>query len=206
MTSVPLTAPHEGLPLPGFEIVSPQTLATAATLADSDQVGATRVIPDFTLHPQQQSNWCWLATSSDVHNFYLPAAPITQCALAGGVLFNDPTRCCTSPVPGACNQPGLPSTALRALGNLMGAPFALNTLSYPQVQTEINAGRPIIVGYTQPQQQVGHAVLLLGYTDVPTAASKILVGDPARGYLEVSFSDLLFTYSRYASEVCFTHS
>ena len=168
--------------------------------------GTTRTIPNFTLNPQQQTNWCWLATSADAHNFYRPQAPTTQCALAGHLLFNDPARCCAGPVPGACNQPGPPSVALQALGNLAGAAFPLNTLSYPQVQNEINAGRPIIVGYTQPQQHVGHAILLLGYADVPNAASKVLIGDPARGLLEGTFSDLLFNYSPYASEVSFTRA
>jgi hypothetical protein len=160
------------------------------------------IIPNFTLNQQEASNWCWISTSLDTHNFYRPAKKETQCRLAGSLLFGNYLECCGLTIPAKCDRPGLPSGALQFL-KVFASSKPVNNLSYPEVMKEINAGRPIILGYTEQNQSVGHAVLILGYGE-EKGVGYVYVGDPARGIGTAEFAKLLFTYSKTFSEVSFT--
>jgi hypothetical protein len=160
------------------------------------------IIPNFQLSQQAASNWCWISTSLDAYRYYTPSSNWTQCMLAGALLFGDQKKCCQAPTPGDCNQPGPPSVALRYLSILAGV-RPINNLSYPDVKREIDARRALILGYTEPGQAVGHAILILGYGD-EGGTGYVYVGDPARGFGQAKFSDVLFTYSQGNSEVSFT--
>jgi hypothetical protein len=190
-----------------------QAVLPAEDLAASEIEGFTRktgieldpnwkIIPNFTLNPQQASNWCWIATSLDAFKFYEPSHTGTQCALAGALLFQNEQECCHSPIPNKCDRPGLPSAALQFL-KVFASAKPVNNLTYPEVKTEIDSNRPIILGYTEQNQSVGHAVLILGYGE-EKGVGYVWVGDPARGFGSAKFSDLLFTYSKSHSEVSFT--
>jgi hypothetical protein len=160
------------------------------------------IIPNFTLNRQQASNWCWISTSLDAHTFYRPDKKGTQCALAGALLFGNEKECCKSSLPAKCDRPGLPSGALQFL-KVFASSRPVNNLSYPEVKREIDAGRPIILGYTEQNQSVGHAILVLGYGE-ENGVGYVYVGDPARGFGTAKFSEVLFTYSKTFSEVSFT--
>ena len=41
---------------------------------------------DFSMHHQQQTNWCWAAVSTSVALFFNPSSGWTQCAVANGEL------------------------------------------------------------------------------------------------------------------------
>src|SRR5262249_33999150 len=57
----------------------------------------------FTEQFQQQSEWCWSATTVSVDKFYNPSSALTQCALVNQQ-FNSAT-CCVNGASSACNQP-----------------------------------------------------------------------------------------------------
>src|SRR6185437_5230598 len=184
-------SPLESSEIEGFSPKSPS------------EVGITwKIIPNFTLNQQQASNWCWISTSLDAYNFYRPGQKGTQCALAGALLFGNEQECCKSPLPSKCDRPGLPSGALQFL-KIFASSKPVNNLTYPEVKKEIDAGRPIILGYTEQGQTVGHAILILGYGE-EDKVGHVWVGDPARGQGSAKFSDVLFTYSKQFSEVSFT--
>jgi len=190
-TSKTRRPPIESSEIEGFSTKSPS------------EVGITwKIIPNFTLNQQQAPNWCWISTSLDAHNFYRPGQKGTQCALAGALLFGNEQECCKSPLPSKCDKPGLPSGALQFM-KIFASSKPVNNLTYPEVKKEIDAGRPIILGYTEQGQTVGHAILILGYGEENKVAY-VWVGDPARGQGSAKFSDVLFTYSKQFSEVSFT--
>jgi hypothetical protein len=157
------------------------------------------IIPNFTLNRQEASNWCWISTSLDAHNYFRPDRKETQCRLAGALLGQE---CCGAPTPVKCDRPGLPSGALQFM-KVFASSRPVNNLSYPEVTKQINAGLPIILGYTEQNQAVGHAVLILGYGE-EKGVGYVYIGDPARGFGTAKFSDVLFTYSKTFSEVSFT--
>jgi len=71
---------------------------------------------DFNMLHQEQSNWCWCATSLSVHRYYDPTSPFSQCQAANLILPS--TAACTSPTSAAVNKPWYLDDALSDLGNL----------------------------------------------------------------------------------------
>ncbi len=197
-----LTVPQPNLPPGGLLTIEGHQLLTPH--CDTRMLPASAsnfkivIIPNLSVQRQEQSNWCWLACSASVHNYYDPQHPVSQCGLASNATG---LQCCTSPVLPGCNIPGFPSGCLTYLGN-RATSFPINQLSFPQVQTEVNNNRPIVLGYTQEGKAVGHTVVICGYDDNETA--NVYVIDPLSGIGLVPFSNLLFTYSQFPSEVCFT--
>ncbi len=90
---------------------------------------------------QQQSEWCWLATTVSITLYYDPASTWTQCLLANKELGQ--TTCCVNGSSTACNVPGYPILALTTTGH-----FASMLLKPPPLQTimnEIEAGHPVSI-------------------------------------------------------------
>lgn len=190
---------------------NPQTTGTTAAVPDeykliskelstenlSEEVaGKSWAIINMSVQPQEQSNWCWLACSVSVHNFYWPNNPVTQCHAANQMLG---LPCCNNPLPSGCNAPGFPSDCLRAMNNL-NKTVSINNLSFPEIKTEINRSQPMVIGYTNAGSQTGHAVVLVGYD----TAGYVRVIDPSVGIVDRKYADLIFYYSQFFSEVCFT--
>ena len=175
-----------------FQILSNEL--SMESVASKINVDVAKVLP-ITVQKQEQSNWCWIACSVSVHNYFNPAQPGSQCQLAS-MMMNQP--CCANP--GPCNVPGSPSNALQLMNNLSRV-LAINNLSFPDVQTEINYGNPIILGYTPGSVQQGHAIVLCGYDK---SNGNVYVLDPETGPAVGPFSSIIFAYSKYPSQVCFT--
>ena len=57
---------------------------------------------DFTMQHQQQSKWCWAATSTSVAHFFKPSTGWTQCKVANHIKGR--TDCCGSGASGPCND------------------------------------------------------------------------------------------------------
>src|SRR5918911_1240122 len=73
-----------------------------------------RLLP-FNMQPQQQTNWCWAATSTSVDHYYDPGSGWTQCGVADGELGR--TDCCGAGAAGPCNVYGTLDTSLQRVGN-----------------------------------------------------------------------------------------
>jgi len=119
---------------------------------------ARRVIP-FTLQHQNEMQWCWAAVTASVAAYYQNLG-WTQCNLANNQFGQ--TTCCTNGSSTACNEPWYLDRALGRVGNL--ANFTAGALSLTQIQSEIDAGRPIGVRIGWPGGG-GHFVTITGYSD-----------------------------------------
>lgn len=53
------------------------------------------LIPNFSVQPQQYSNWCWLACAVSIYNFYSPSTAQAQGTLLGIMLRSN-----------VCSNPG----------------------------------------------------------------------------------------------------
>ena len=68
---------------------------------------------------QQQTEWCWLATTTSITLYYTPSTR-TQCSLANTELGQ--TTCCMNGSSNVCNKPGYPDKALTTTGHLASTP------------------------------------------------------------------------------------
>src|SRR6185295_10194838 len=71
---------------------------------------------DFNMLHQEQSNWCWCATSLSVHRYYDPTSSFSQCQAANMILPR--TDACTNPTSADVNKPWFLDDALSDFGNL----------------------------------------------------------------------------------------
>lgn len=97
----------------------------------------------FSMQTQQQTEWCWAATSTSVSVFYNAASPWTQCGVAQACLG---LSCCAQPLPSGCNIPGYLDQALTKTGNLaalVGGALPFSGGVGSNIDQEIDAGRPI---------------------------------------------------------------
>jgi hypothetical protein len=119
---------------------------------------ARRVL-QFTLQHQNETQWCWAAVTASITAFYRNTG-WTQCNLANNQFGQ--TTCCTTGSSTACNEPWYLDRALDRVGNLGN--FTAGALSLTQIQSEIDAGRPIGVRIGWPGGG-GHFVTITGYSD-----------------------------------------
>src|SRR4051812_27451016 len=80
----------------------------------------------FTMQHQQQTQWCWSATSVSTSHFYNSASAWTQCSLVNSALGQ--TSCCVDGSTSTCNQPNVLTTPLSLTGNL--ATYQAGTISF----------------------------------------------------------------------------
>jgi hypothetical protein len=119
---------------------------------------ARGVLP-FTLQHQNETQWCWAAVTSSVAGYYQNPS-WTQCNLANNQFGQ--TTCCSNGSSTVCNEPWYLDRALGTVRNL--ANFIAGALSLTQIQSEIDAGRPIGVRIGWPGGG-GHFVTITGYSD-----------------------------------------
>jgi hypothetical protein len=113
---------------------------------------------------QTESEWCAIASAEMLLAYY--GSSVQQCEMANYDFGR--TDCCSNPSSSTCN----PSS-----GSFTGKPIAYyglsysqypnNSFSYAQFKSEIDAGRPVSIGYTW-NSGGGHAMNVAGYYDTPT--------------------------------------
>src|SRR5262245_51995257 len=152
---------------------------------------------DFTMLHQEQSNWCWCATSLSVHCYYNPTSQFSQCQAANMILPR--TDACTSPSSAAVNKPWFLDDALSDFGNLR-EPIISGTVSWDATKSEIDSGRPL--GCRTAWSGGGaHFICIEGYLDAPT--KMVAVDDPIYGQSDVNLTTFLTMYQGSGS---WTHS
>jgi Papain-like cysteine protease AvrRpt2 len=137
---------------------------------------------------QEQSNWCWAATSSGIGHFYEARdSPIAQYTIASQAFHRN--DCCDEPAAsGDCNQPHFLDRALKIVGHF---DRMVNTpLDTQAVGAEIGVGRPVGVriGWAGGG---GHAIAIGGFR--PNQQS-VHIEDPAYGPSDIQFTTLLTAY------------
>jgi hypothetical protein len=125
---------------------------------------------------QQQTEWCWLATTVSITLYYDPASTWTQCLLANKEL--NQTTCCQNGSSNACNQPGYPNQALTTTGHL--ASTALGKPSFQTIMNELEAGHPVSINI-QWNGGGGHNPATDGYDDTEPSTPTIDIEDPWYG-------------------------
>jgi hypothetical protein len=149
----------------------------------------------FSLEDQIGDNWCWLAVAVSTDRHFHLGSILKQCDLATQ-LIPGASGCCTNngSVPRKCDQPGALDDALSAVNELApGANPSAGALLFPQVQAEIDNGRPvgIRIGWDGDPQFNGHFIIVTGYQVLKTK-NKLYVQDPLWG-------DGLYSYQQVAT-------
>ncbi|HWA83926.1 MAG TPA: papain-like cysteine protease family protein [Fimbriimonadaceae bacterium] len=136
---------------------------------------------------QQQTQWCWSATSVSTSLFYNAASTWTQCVLVNDELSQ--TTCCVNGSTNQCNQPNVLTSPLQRTGNLDS--WQSGTISFNDVKTRIGSGHPVAVriGWSGGG---GHFVVIGGYID--DANQTLLIRDPWYGDNSISYTDFLTKY------------
>jgi len=139
---------------------------------------------------QQQTEWCWLATTVSITLYYNPSATWTQCTLANTML--NQTTCCTNGTSSACNQPGYPDQALTTTGHL--ASTAMGKPSFQTIINQIEAAHPVSINI-QWDGGGGHNPATDGYDDSDIANPTIDIQDPWYGPSTQDFNSFPSTYN-----------
>src|SRR4051812_41270027 len=114
---------------------------SAVTIDVPDELGGApgqwQSLPYKNDH-QLASEWCWIALSTNIWNYYNAIAAMQQCTLANALLSQ--TGCCQSPGSSGCNKPGRLDLALTRTGNLQplddGEPFFSGAIDLASVEKQ----------------------------------------------------------------------
>ncbi|MFF5210525.1 papain-like cysteine protease family protein [Streptosporangium sp. NPDC000396] len=146
---------------------------------------------NFAMQHQQQTQWCWSATSVSVAAFYDPATAWTQCSLVNAE--RGLNTCCGPAASDAnsCNQPWFVNTALTRVGHLRDV--LAGALSLDQIRAELLATSPIGVriGWAGGG---GHAVVVKGRFHDANGVEYVSVADPWAGDSDVPYDTFRNNY------------
>lgn len=143
---------------------------------------------DFTMLHQEQSNWCWCATSLSVRRYYDPTTTLSQCQAANTILPR--TDACTDPTNANVNKPWYLDDALSDLGNLRES-IVSGSLAWDATKSEIDTGHPL--GCRTAWSGGGaHFICVEGYLDDTT--KMVAVDDPIYGQSDVTLNTFLTMY------------
>jgi len=159
---------------------SDSTVAWAAVARN-----AGKTVPQI---PQAQPEWCWAACAQMVLQFY--GQTVQQCELASK-LFGQ--ACCDDPGSLLCNDPAqVPDIAgvYRQWGR--NAVLVQGQVSFETLQSEINANRPVEIGFAW-NNGGGHQVLVCGW-NIDSTGPYLLVNDPEWGSGAVYYVNLQAAY------------
>jgi hypothetical protein len=151
----------------------------------------------FAMQHQQQTNWCWAATSVSVAAFYDPATGWTQCSMVNAELGRN--DCCGAGAGGPCNQPWYLDSALQRAGRLNQ--FVTGALSTVQVGAEMAGSTP--VGVRTGWAGGGGHVLVVRGRFRSNEIEYVSVADPWYGDSDVSYSSFL---NQYQGSGTWTHT
>jgi hypothetical protein len=142
---------------------------------------------------QQQSEWCWSATTVSITKFYDPAAAWTQCSLVNQAFGL--TTCCQDGSTSQCNQPWYGDKALTITGHL-----ASEASGKPSLQTvidQINGDHPISIAIFWTGGG-GHNPAVDGYQN-DAVNPTIDIQDPIYGRSTQDFNSFPSSYQGGAS-------
>ena len=136
----------------------------------------------FFMYPQEQTFWCWAATSVSVSIFYDATSPWIQCILVDDEFGS--LNCCntgTGSTP-ACNRPWYVSNGLQRVGHL----GQLENGTASLLENEIAARRPVVARIDWGGGGA-HFPLINGYNDIVVSLNPFVlerylqIQDPAYG-------------------------
>ena len=111
---------------------------------------------------QTESNWCAIASAEMLLQYY--GSSVQQCEMANYDFGR--SDCCTNPSSSACNPSSGSFTGKPASYYGLGwTQYQDNSFSWSQFKSEIDAGRPVSIGWTW-NSGGGHAMNVAGYNSV----------------------------------------
>lgn len=137
---------------------------------------------------QQESQWCWCATTLGIHQFHNSTDTTSQCQAANRILAR--TDSCTSPGSAQVNIPYYLDKALAAFGHLR-SPIQ-PPLPASQVEQEIQANAPVGARVGWANGQGGHFMAIVGYLNA--TPPRIAIADPIYGQTDIDYAVYLAAY------------
>ena len=127
--------------------------------------------------------WCWAATCNSVIEYY--GTDVDLCEVVEYARSQNPGRfgtqnCCNTPTPSSCISTN-PNTGTGSQSDILNHwgisnSFFTNSLSFSTVQTEIDAGRPVIFQWNWSSGG-GHLLTCRGYDNPSSSLYYINPGD-----------------------------
>jgi hypothetical protein len=148
---------------------------------------------DFTMQPQDQTNWCWAAVAASADAFFNAVSAQSQCAIANGELGR--TDCCGGGAAGPCNVYGLLASALTRVGQLWLWGYK-KTATLPQIHSEIDGSYPVCFR-TASAGGGAHFIAVVGYlpgSETISGSEFVAVEDPWWGSSDLPYDQLLMDY------------
>ena len=155
------------------------------------RVGAAGVV--YPYEHQQADNWCWDACTLMVLEYYsLTGTGIQQCQIAQR--FLGVAGCCTSPLPGACDQ-GYAADGIAGIyaQYSVDATYYSSAVAETDLKSELDAKRPVEVMYSW-NTSGAHVALVFGYYVDASGVTMYRVSDPWYGQRDHIFSDIANAY------------
>jgi hypothetical protein len=152
---------------------------------------------DFTMQRQEQTQWCWAATSVSVAAHYDPRGRWSQCGMVNAEKGLD--ICCREGASTACNEPNVldsPLTRADVLDHKEPAPA-----SFDAIRREIDAGRPL-AWRIRWDGGGGHFAVIEGYQRA--GEPWVAIEDPHWGATDVPVS--MLTGGTYQGTGRWTHT
>jgi len=144
----------------------------------------------FNEQYQQESEWCWAATTVSITLYYDPASTWTQCSLVNQAFGL--TTCCQDGSSTACNQPWYPDQALTITGHL--ASTSGGKPSFDVIVSQIDADHPVPIAIYW-NGGGGHNPAVSGYDGSTSAAPVIDIQDPIYGPSTQDFNSFPGSYN-----------
>lgn len=152
---------------------------------------------EFAMEHQQQTFWCWAATSVSVSHFYGGESDWTQCGMVNAE--RRLTTCCADGRANGCNVPNVLDSPLRRAQVLDR--WQRGSVSFDRIRGEIDAGRPLAWRIEWPDG-TGHFAVIEGYQ--PSSRQLLTVKDSWSGSVDVPFQ--MLARGRYRGNGKWTHS
>ena len=150
-----------------------------------------RTIP-LTVQKQERTEWCWAAVTVSVNRVFRPDSSHTQCEVAGHALGR---KCCSDGKGRASDPCNVPHELHPVLGHLhlLAADPIVKALTFDQVKTEIDGGRPVCVlikwlDKDGKRTDRGHFIAIAGYRVTPAQKQFVSIGDPFFGPSEIDYA------------------
>jgi Papain-like cysteine protease AvrRpt2 len=176
---------------------APLHVVTDITVMDAPPVDIEyqKSILRFVMPKQQQSNWCWAATSTGVATYYNAASTWTQCLVANSQTGR--TDCCGVGASTSCNITEPLDNPLSIVGHLDHMVIAVEP--FATVAGEVDAGRPLCIRIAWSGGGA-HFIAAIGYIGSnPATGEFVSVDDPIYGPSDVSYTALQSSYQSTGS-------
>ena len=132
---------------------------------------------NFQIETQEKLNWCWAAVSATVSQYFYPDISLTQVDIANQLM--DSTTCGQGE---GCDKAEALQDALDAAKTLLNNPLICQvingSLSFQNVQAQIDSGKPVCARILWGGGPLSHFVMISGYAISQSGEAWVDISDP----------------------------